>query len=685
MHYNRFQEQAHREIDLIFLVLFPKYGMRIREEQTSLCHQMLSALWENKIALCDAAVGVGKTYAYLVACTLFRKYGNMLNGNYCMDGDTRPSVISTSSIALQDALLGEYIPLLSKILVEERVIKRPIRAVLRKGKEHFVCDERLELRLSAVSGKKNIRQKESLEVLKDTCDMDSVSNLKGFDRRMVCVPKRCPADCALRNTCRYQMFLRQAVEDEIDIQICNHNYLLADAAHRANGYRPLLKSYRALIIDEGHKLPETAQQMYEKRLGREDFIEICSLLEQEKYTYTAARLKEEFRRLMASVSQGTDGRCDSRLGRNRSEQEQIPFQMDYRIRRLLKNCIRLLKKAEETTEGETPRWVTNRLGESREVLSLFLSMDRSRILYLEYSQKGGPVLCAAHKRTADCLAKDVWNQGIPALLTSGTLAAGGSFRRIRQMSGLSDSFRVVEYTAPSPFLYQKNVLLYLPKIGRKYSRSVKKDVTDDKRYEKNHKKNTPEQRYIRQTAGQIRELIRATNGHTLVLFTSYSAMGSVYRELRGKTDVPILRVWKDSQRVIREFKAQKNAVLFAAGSCWEGVDFPGDMVSSLILVRLPFPVPDPIRDAEREKYDSLQEYIRKIVVPDMQLKLRQGFGRAIRTETDTCVVSILDGRASAEGRYHKAVLEALPECQMTDKLADVELFIRQRKRIDYYM
>lgn len=173
--------------------------------------------------------------------------------------------------------------------------------------------------------------------------------------------------------------------------------------------------------------------------------------------------------------------------------------------------------------------------------------------------------------------------------------------------------------------------------------------------------------------------------HTLVLFTSYSTMGSVYRELREKTNVPILRVWKDSQRVIREFKAQKNAVLFAAGSCWEGVDFPGDMVSSLILVRLPFPVPDPIRDAEREKYGSLQEYIRKIVVPDMQLKLRQGFGRAIRTETDTCVVSILDGRASAGGRYHKAVLEALPECQMTDKLADVELFIRQRKGIDYYM
>ena len=76
-----------------------------------------------------------------------------------------------------------------------------------------------------------------------------------------------------------------------------------------------------------------------------------------------------------------------------------------------------------------------------------------------------------------------------------------------------------------------------------------------------------------------------------------------------------------------------NAVLFAAGSCWEGVDFPGDMVSSLIIARLPFPVPDPLREAERKKYPSLQEYIKAAVVPDMQKKLRQGFGRAIRTET----------------------------------------------------
>ena len=127
-------------------------------------------------------------------------------------------------------------------------------------------------------------------------------------------------------------------------------------------------------------------------------------------------------------------------------------------------------------------------------------------------------------------------------------------------------------------------------------------------------------------------------------------------------------------------------MLFAAGSCWEGIDFPGDVVSSLIIPRLPFPVPDPLSEAEQKRYFSLQDYIQAVVIPGMQVKLRQGFGRAIRTETDTCVVSILDDRAAPApgGRYHRAALEALPAMIMTQKIEDVERFIRERKSPDYF-
>ena len=97
---------------------------------------MLDNLLGRNIALCDAGVGIGKTYAYLVACVLMRRYAAAMGGGRLCDN--RPVVISTSSVALQDAIIGEYIPFLSRIFLENRIIPKPIRAMVRKGKERFL-------------------------------------------------------------------------------------------------------------------------------------------------------------------------------------------------------------------------------------------------------------------------------------------------------------------------------------------------------------------------------------------------------------------------------------------------------------------------------------------------------------------------------------------------------------------
>ena len=171
MYYTKeYLKRAHREIDTIFRVLFPEHGMAVREEQIMLCHEMLDNLLGRNIALCDAGVGIGKTYAYLVACVLMRKYSLLAEG--CSPYEQRPVVISTSSIALQKAILTEYIPFLSRILQENGTIQAPIKAVIRKGKEHFVCDERLEQRIVAIEEKnKNALQKEALLSLKEHYDI----------------------------------------------------------------------------------------------------------------------------------------------------------------------------------------------------------------------------------------------------------------------------------------------------------------------------------------------------------------------------------------------------------------------------------------------------------------------------------------------------------------------------------
>ena len=329
--------------------------------------------------------------------------------------------------------------------------------------------------------------------------------------------------------------------------------------------------------------------------------------------------------------------------------------------------VEMLEFLLEKLERSVPKWIRNRLEEAKDVLECFCSSDEKYVCYLYLDKEQLPILCAASREIPELLQKMLWDreEEISAILTSGTLKAGADFLRTRQVTGLEARAGVQEYVAESPFSYEKNCLLYLPKTLEHCRRGSREEAV--------------------MIANHIHSLICSTYGHTLVLFTSYTLMGSVYQILRDSLPFPMVEVWRHSQEEILRFKTMENGVLFAAGSCWEGVDFPGDMVSSLIIVKLPFAVPDPISEAEKETYESLEAYIQSIIVPDMQKRLRQGFGRAIRTETDTCVVSILDNRAVQGGKYHEDVLNALPTCQMAEELREVQAFIRSRKGVEYYL
>ena len=651
-----YQKRAHQEVEKIFRVLLPEQGLAVREEQIRLCHEMLDTLLGERIALCDAGVGIGKTYAYLVACVLMRKYSILMERNSLPK--QHPVVVSTSSIALQKAILSEYVPFLSRVLVEQGIIQTPLRAVVRKGKEHFVCDNRLEQRIEAIRYKqKNAVQREALLSLRKHYDMDIVKDLSGFDRRLVCVPKFCPRECPGRQMCRYQRYLEESKKQDVFLQICNHNYLLADAFHRREEYKPLLADYRALVVDEAHKLPEAARQMFGKNLCMDDIREIAYYLEREHQNVEARTLKTGMYSIFTII------RESHMFSHGIKENFQLTGECEF----CLWEGIQMIERMMEQLKGVVPKWVLNRLQEAKEVLECFLQKNSKYVLHLRMDKEKIPVLCAASREIPQLLREMLWDreQALSVILTSGTLKAGKGFARTLQMTGLEGRTDVQPYVAESPFAYEENCLLYLPKTLRKCKRGSREEVE--------------------MVAGQIHSLICSTYGHTLVLFTSYTLMGSVYQILRDGIPFPMVEVWRHSQEEILRFKTMENAVLFAAGSCWEGVDFPGDMVSSLIIVKLPFAVPDPISEAEKETYESLEDYIQAIIVPDMQKKLRQGFGRAIRTETDTCVVSILDFRAVKGGKYHEDVMCALPPCQMAEELREVQDFIRSRKGVEYYL
>lgn len=162
-------------------------------------------------------------------------------------------------------------------------------------------------------------------------------------------------------------------------------------------------------------------------------------------------------------------------------------------------------------------------------------------------------------------------------------------------------------------------------------------------------------------------------------------MSAVKERLKRKTPYPLLTMGRNAVHTVEQFKGRPGSVLLATGAAWEGFDFPGDCVSLLILPRLPFPCPDALSEKRRKAYATLRAFLQAVVVPEMQIKLRQGFGRAIRTETDTCVIAILDERAARGRRYRRDVLTALPEMPVTRSLHEVERFIRSRKPAGYFL
>ena len=178
----------------------------------------------------------------------------------------------------------------------------------------------------------------------------------------------------------------------------------------------------------------------------------------------------------------------------------------------------------------------------------------------------------------------------------------------------------------------------------------------------------------------------ATHGHTLILFTSYWLMERVFYGLKEQlSDYPLFLMGRGRLDVISSFRRSGNGVLFASDSAGEGIDLAGDILSSLIVVKLPFPVPDPVMEYQRNQYEDFDLYRRDIIIPEMLIKLRQWFGRGIRREQDTAVFSILDSRASLRGRYRAEILNTLPTMPVTDRLMDVEDFIIRKKTDSYFM
>lgn len=179
-------------------------------------------------------------------------------------------------------------------------------------------------------------------------------------------------------------------------------------------------------------------------------------------------------------------------------------------------------------------------------------------------------------------------------------------------------------------------------------------------------------------------VVKATHGHTAVLFTSYKALNAVFDLVKDDLkEYPLIKMSRSNKTAITQFKNSGNGVLFASGSMWEGVDCAGDILSSVIIVRLPFPLRSQTMEFKKMSCKNTKEFVQKYAVPQMIIKLRQGAGRLIRNETDTGILAILDARAAKGSAYRSRVMTTLGKYPRVSSIEEVTAFIDSVKDETY--
>ncbi len=649
-------------IDAIFRVILPANGYTIREEQIKLCKDMYYGFTEKQVAICEAEVGTGKTLAYLVAAFAAKVYYEY-NFNI-----VKPVTISTATIELQKHIVENEIPNLSKILLDYKFIKRPFITTLRKGKEHYLCNRRLlELEKDLlVDESKHSNMLAAIELLKKKpygIDLDKYSINESLKKK-VCVKSNCER-CKEQTQCEYSKMINKTFNSPIvDFQVTNHNlYLLSHKNKKKNNGNTTFNS-NFVVLDEAHRLKDVAQDVFGEELTEKDVVKyitnvktLCNRLTSPKvYKEWIEQLLKENKKMFETLKKIP-------VYEDESNDNHIIIDVPKTIGQSLKNMIELVIKIDTHKTKNKAEPLSN--GEHLINTLKRLSEIQDNIMWLDVDENNMLSLCCCPQDIDLLLKKKVWDIDGSHVLTSGTMSDGTDFEYFKSELGIDlISHRLVfESSISSPFDYKKNTRLYLPK-----------DITPP---------DNGSEKYIKSISNEILKLINATNGHTAILFTSYKVLELVHERIEKHLEkYDVIKMTRGNRNAIEEFKKSRNGILFASGSMWEGVDCIGDCLSSVIIVKLPFPMRNVVSNERKKECESIPEFIDRYCTPDMIIKLRQGIGRLVRCETDTGVISILDTRVNSKA-YSQKLNVVFERYKKVNSIEDVQKFIESVKDDKY--
>ena len=658
-----YDEDPVELIDTIFRVVLPANRYKIREEQIRLSKKMFYGFTEKQIAICEAEVGTGKTLAYLVAAFAAKIY---YEKNYNISG---PITISTATVELQKNLVEKEIPNLSKMLEEYQLIKRPFITVLRKGKEHYFCPFRLETLEKDL--KENLDKHrdllEILNVIKNKTygiDLDKYA-INGSIKSRICVKGSC-SGCKVKDTCPYNKMIKTAMTSPfVDFQVTNHNMYLMSQKNKKNGTNLLLQKSSFVVLDEAHRIKEIAEEVFGETLCEKD---IMTYITNVKTSVADKNFSKEYKKLLSDLFEENINFFNAFKTILETEEIEEDTNMVIELSKEAKETLNKISALVSKIELHKSK-NRNGLAVTGEMLIKTLrtlSASEKNITWIKRDENGVFSLCCSPCDINNILWERVWDCNSNHVLTSGTMSDGNDFEYFKTELGIDKANQrlVLESITNSPFDYANHTRLYLP-----YNMPLPDNGSEA---------------YIAKISKEILNIIQTTNGHTAILFTSYKVLQAVYKKLELQlSKYNVICMTRGNKSAISKFKKADNGVLFASGAMWEGVDCIGDCLSSVIIVRLPFPMRNAVTEVKKTGYKTVRTFVDDYCVPSMLIKLRQGVGRLIRSETDTGLISILDPRVMSD-IYSDKVLCALDKYPVIETLQEAREFLEEVKTEKYF-
>ena len=641
--------------------LLEDYELRESQLQMSLAVAQLYA--RGGRLLVEAGPGTGKSLAYLVPAV-----------HHAVASGERV-VIATNTITLQEQLFSKDIPFMRSWLPFD------FKASLLKGRANYVSLRRWNRYLNAPSRRADgtwfdeelTFKLRMLVWLAQTHNGDRAEiKLNGFEELFWLRAASTPDDCLAAHCENYktqQCFYwnsRRAAQDA-DVIVTNHALLLADAL--AGG--SVLPPHEHLVVDEAHQLEETAVDALTVRVGEEELLESID----GTITWFKAAVgppDEAVRTTAADCRQAVTDFFREARAIIRARQPEVPVRPSRdepvildAISRSLSDISQLAAlasgvaaqagalrdaldyagahlplEASPYAERELDLFKAQLHGRADLVVQALLRPRPDRLYWVGTERRSGrPVLHGAPTAAGRELQARAFQGKETVVFTSATLAVADSFAYFKRGVGL-EALATHEMVLASPFDYLSQALLCLPTDLR--------DLTDPA--------------FLDQVTDVVGEIAEAIGGRTLVLFTSHQQLRDVADRLRTRTARSGLTVLAQNldgtrRQLLAQFQEHPRSILLGSSSFWEGIDVPGEALSCVVIVRLPFRVPsDPMQLARSA---SLADPFGQLALPEAVLRLKQGFGRLIRRQTDRGAVVLMDHRI-ANRTYGPAFLDALP-------------------------